>query len=55
MRDCLTVNGATWTDNNVPNFADGVDALAIWDSCLQQIQSIVAAREAELSTTTAVP
>jgi hypothetical protein len=46
--DCLTANGASWTIANVPTFAADVDQGAIWNSCVLQVQSIVAARQAEL-------
>lgn len=46
--DCLTANGASWTVANVPTFAAGADPEAIWNNCVLQVQSIVAARQAEL-------
>jgi hypothetical protein len=49
LHDCLTTNGATWPIANVPTFADDVDPLAIWNSCVVEVQSIVTARQAELN------
>lgn len=46
--DCLTANGASWTVANIPTFSDGADPGAIWNNCVLQVQSIVAARKAEL-------
>ena len=55
MHDCLTANGAKWTETDVPAFADGVDSEAIWNSCVEQVRAIVAVRALELTTTTTGP
>jgi hypothetical protein len=55
MHDCLTANGATWTETDVPTFAAGVDSEAIWNSCVERVRSIVAARQVELTPTTTGP
>ena len=47
--DCLTANGASWAVANVPTFAGGADPLSIWNSCVAQVRTIVAARKAELT------
>lgn len=48
MTDCLTSNGATWPLQNVPSFGVGADPVAVWNSCVESVRSIVAAREASL-------
>ena len=47
--DCLTANGASWPLSNVPSFKADVDPIAIWDSCVEEAKTIVAARVAELT------
>jgi hypothetical protein len=47
--DCLTTNGATWPQSNIPSFNADVDPLAIWNLCVLEVTSIVAARQAELT------
>ena len=45
--DCLTANGASWPVANVPSF--NADPVAIWNACVVEVKSIVAARVAELN------
>jgi hypothetical protein len=47
--DCLTSSGASWPVSNVPSFKADVDPVAIWDSCVEGVKTIVAARVAELT------
>jgi hypothetical protein len=50
LHECVTTNSANSAPGSVPSLNAGIDPVAIWNSCVVEVKSIVAARLAELNT-----
>jgi hypothetical protein len=49
ISDCLTTNGASFPVANVPSFDADADPVAVWNACVVEVHSKVAARVAALT------